>query len=202
MGVVIHDDMWEAVQALPERQRKGMVYALLEYAFDGVEPDKAPWLSTFIALKTRVKLSSERSKSGKKGRQKRFSADFANALLDGQTQDLPSYKEGEDEVGVESPYKPPQQTFTSKTLELWNSITGQSVMDLTGETKMRLKRIEESGRTIEDVGKVIRKKNRQWRDDPKMASFLRPEVVFKRFEEYLNEPEPEAAYEDVPALRL
>ena len=202
MGVVIHDDMWKAIQALPERQRKGMAYALLEYGFDKVEPEKAPWLSTFLAMKERIKLSSERSKPGRKGRQKRYSAEFANTLLEGGSGNLPSYKEVEDEVKGNTPYISPQPTFTKQTLDLWNEITGQSVMDLTGETKMRLKRIEESGRTIEDVAKVIRKKNRQWMGDPKMGSFLRPEVVFKRFEEYLNEPEPESTYEDVPALRL
>ena len=200
MGVVVHDDMWEAIQALPERQRKSMAYALLEFAFDGVEPQKAPWLSTFIALKGRVKLSSERSKAGKKGRQKRYSADFANVLLGEPAEDLPSYKEDEvEDEGSIPPIAPPE--FIKQTIDIWNRVTGQNIFDLTGETKQRLRRIAESGRTVEDVEKVVTKKRKQWEGDPKMGSFLRPDVVFKKFEEYLNEPDGNE-YGDVPVVRL
>ena len=45
--------------------------------------------------------------------------------------------------------------------------------------------------TVEDFKTVIYKKARQWKDDPKMCKFLRPETLFgTKFEGYLNEKEP------------
>jgi uncharacterized phage protein (TIGR02220 family) len=42
--------------------------------------------------------------------------------------------------------------------------------------------------TLEDFKKVIDIKTSQWKDDPKMDSFLRPETLFSgKFESYLNE---------------
>ena len=45
------------------------------------------------------------------------------------------------------------------------------------------------GHTFEDFKAVIDKKYAQWHNDPKMASYLRPETLFcsKHFESYLNE---------------
>ena len=49
------------------------------------------------------------------------------------------------------------------------------------------------GITLEDFKEVIDKKCRQWLNDPKMVSYLRPETLFAagHFESYLNEPEKE-----------
>lgn len=45
------------------------------------------------------------------------------------------------------------------------------------------------GHTLDDFKKVIDRKAAQWKDDPKMSSYLRPETLFcsKHFESYLNE---------------
>ena len=45
------------------------------------------------------------------------------------------------------------------------------------------------GHTVDDFKIVIEKKNKQWRGDPKMIGYLRPETLFcaKHFESYLNE---------------
>ena len=45
------------------------------------------------------------------------------------------------------------------------------------------------GHTVDDFKVVINKKNKQWRNDPKMVGYLRPETLFcaKHFESYLNE---------------
>ena len=45
------------------------------------------------------------------------------------------------------------------------------------------------GHTFEDFKIVIDKKNKQWRSDPRMVGYLRPETLFcaTHFESYLNE---------------
>lgn len=47
------------------------------------------------------------------------------------------------------------------------------------------------GYTVDDFKKVIDKKTRKWKDDPKMFEFLRPSTLFapSHFDEYLNEPD-------------
>jgi predicted phage replisome organizer/uncharacterized phage protein (TIGR02220 family) len=47
------------------------------------------------------------------------------------------------------------------------------------------------GYTVEDFKKVIDKKVKKWKDDPKMFDFLRPSTLFapSHFDEYLNEPD-------------
>lgn len=50
-----------------------------------------------------------------------------------------------------------------------------------------------AGATVEDCRGVVARKVRDWRGDPKMVKFLRPETLFNatKFESYLGEKEPE-----------
>ncbi len=49
----------------------------------------------------------------------------------------------------------------------------------------------EEGHTVDELKKVIDKKTAQWRNDPKMCKYLRPNTLFnsEKFEGYLNEPD-------------
>lgn len=101
-------------------------------------------------------------------------------------------KEKEKEKETEEPPIPPSDEdaaeFAAKALNAFNEITGKDCRDLTGEAYLGLRRIFESGRTIEDVRKVVAAKSEQWGDDPKMSRFIRPSTIFgTRFDEYLNE---------------
>ena len=80
MGFYIQDDMWEAVSALPRRQREEVITALCRLAFDGEEEDlKGPSLALFIAFRDRVLLSMKRSRSGANGGKQTPSKPEANA---------------------------------------------------------------------------------------------------------------------------
>ena len=80
MGFYIQDDMWEAVSALPRRQREEVITALCRLAFDGEEEDlKGPSLALFIAFRDRVLLSIQRSRSGANGGKQTPSKPEANA---------------------------------------------------------------------------------------------------------------------------
>ena len=51
---------------------------------------------------------------------------------------------------------------------------------------MRLRMIQDTGRTLEDVRLVTRDKFAEWKDDPKMGKFIRPKTFFgDQFESYL-----------------
>ena len=49
----------------------------------------------------------------------------------------------------------------------------------------------EEGYTVEDFKVVITKKCKEWKNDPKMSTFLRPSTLFapSHFDEYLNQTE-------------
>lgn len=73
MGMVIHDDFWEACKAMPEKQRAPFLYALALYRFEKKEPKGNPtWLPTFIALKQRIDMGDEASERGRKMAQARW----------------------------------------------------------------------------------------------------------------------------------
>ena len=66
MGVVIHDDFWEAAQCMPEKQRAPFLYAILEYRFAGVEPKgNPPWLPTFMVIRKRMDMADAKSAKGR-----------------------------------------------------------------------------------------------------------------------------------------
>lgn len=119
---------------------------------------------------------------------------------------LAKEKEKEKEI-IENPLTPFSEpsgeceddaSFAAQCLKAWNEETGQDVRVFPGTVFSDLRDIRLSGRTVEDVRRVVRTKRDQWADDPKMRRFLRPSTVFKagKFEEYANETGgKEAPYE-------
>lgn len=68
----------------------------------------------------------------------------------------------------------------------------------TKKTRSLIKARWNEGFRLEDFEKVIDVKTSQWKDDPKMDKYLRPETIFSpKFEGYLNE----ASFRDNPQHR-
>lgn len=69
-----------------------------------------------------------------------------------------------------------------------NEICGTEYKPNAKETKRLIRARMNDGFTVEDFKTVIFKKAKQWKDDPKMCGFLRPQTLFgTKFESYLNE---------------
>ena len=97
--------------------------------------------------------------------------------------DLPSDEPGEFE------------RFAVECIDAFNAITGKDYRSSGGKDWLDLRRIYDSGRTVEDVRKVVAAKQGQWADSD-MAKFIRPSTLFgAKFEEYLNEGEGVASDE-------
>ncbi len=78
--------------------------------------------------------------------------------------------------------------FIADALDIFNAETGLDVRDLTPEAMLGLQRIRGSGRTLEDVRRVVRAKRDQWSGNSRMRSYIRPSTLFgERFEEYFAE---------------
>lgn len=74
----------------------------------------------------------------------------------------------------------------------FNQVTGQKIRHGSKYIDSLISGRLKDGFTLDDFKKVIDKKYAQWKDDPKMSSFIRPSTLFapSHFEDYLNEMAP------------
>ena len=73
-------------------------------------------------------------------------------------------------------------------IDYLNSVLGTSYRASSKKNTSLIHARLNDGFTIDDFKAVIDKKAAAWRDDPKMAKYLRPETLFgTKFEGYLNE---------------
>lgn len=71
-----------------------------------------------------------------------------------------------------------------------NEVTGSSYKWQSKKTQALIDARTKEGFTLDDFRAVIYKKTQEWKDDPKMVKFLRPETLFgTKFESYLNQKE-------------
>ena len=69
-----------------------------------------------------------------------------------------------------------------------NSAAGTSYRDTAKKTRELINARLNEGYTLEDFRTVIAKKTAEWKDDPRMAGYLRPETLFgTKFEQYLGQ---------------
>ena len=76
----------------------------------------------------------------------------------------------------------------TEVLTWLNHITGKNYRLVDSNLELVIGRLK-SGATVAQCRAVIAIKNREWKDDPKMRSFLRPETLFgkTKFESYIAE---------------
>lgn len=73
-------------------------------------------------------------------------------------------------------------------IEFMNETCGTNYRPNTKKTKDLIRARLNENFTVDDFKTVIYKKSKQWKDDPKMCKYLRPETLFgNKFEGYLNE---------------
>ena len=205
MGMVIHDDYWEAMKLLPKTQQAPFLMAVVRYGMEGAEPSgRPPWLATFTAIKGRIELGAKRSASGAKGgkvhkqNQDLLCKQNANLLnkqnqdlLEGQNESLLSRVEDEVEYEVEeNPLKPPYGQIVGHL----NERTGKSFKPTSEATRKAIRARFAEGYTLDDFLRVIDTKAAEWMGDPKMEQYLRPSTLFRpaNFENYLNQAPKEA----------
>lgn len=107
--------------------------------------------------------------------------------------ETPIEEEGEEDIGEkekstkkEKPDGKARAAFVAACLEVFNRETNSQIAYVDAETQVRIWRIFDTGRTIDDVRLVTRDKFAEWKDDPKMGKFIRPKTFFgDQFESYL-----------------
>ena len=82
-------------------------------------------------------------------------------------------------------------TFNNYIVEIvnyLNDVAGKNFRHSTKKTQTLIKARLREGFTVDDFKRVIDNKTKEWKHDPKMSKYLRPETLFgTKFESYLNE---------------
>jgi uncharacterized phage protein (TIGR02220 family) len=80
------------------------------------------------------------------------------------------------------------QSQAQEILEFLNEKTGREYRPVDTNLKLIIARLK-SGATVGKCFQVIAKKTREWKNDPKMAEYLRPATLFNatKFEQYIGE---------------
>ena len=211
MGVVIHEDIYEACEQIKSEKLRGeFMLAVVRYGMTGAEPKGSPsWLPTFTVLKKRIKLSSTRSTNGSKGGKATKAGKEANGELapdesqskpeakdgfaseanDKQNDDLPSRGEDEGEVWdeVEGGVSPMDAPFGLLCLKALNEVLGTSYATLPSKSALCLSRMD--GRYEPDeVRRMVEFKRDEW-TGTRFASNLTPNTLFgpDHFEQYMHQ---------------
>lgn len=91
---------------------------------------------------------------------------------------------------IDEPQTPPQPKKLDPTEEVVNHLNnrlGTKYKPTTQATRKLIKARIKEGFTVEDMKLVIDKKATEWVGNPKMAQYLRPDILFgNKFEGYLN----------------
>ena len=92
----------------------------------------------------------------------------------------------EDSIGTLSG-KPDHSAQIREIVEYLNSVLGTNYKPTTKKTTSLIKARFNEGFTVDDFKSVIDTKSSDWRNDAKMAEYLRPETLFgTKFESYLQ----------------
>ena len=80
-------------------------------------------------------------------------------------------------------------TICREVIDYLNQVLGTKYTTKNKTNMSNINARVSEGHTFDDFKKVIDNKVAQWKDDPKMSAYLRPETLFcsKHFESYLNE---------------
>lgn len=214
MGMVIHDDFWEACQAMPAKQRAQFLYAIVLYRFEKEEPKgNPPWLPTFLVIKDRLEMGDERSGRARdaanarweKERQRKAEeyarascSDDASACTPADAlADAEAYAaawnsadaEVEYEIGEgEPPYSPP---YALLCLDAFNAAMGTAISTLPKDALHNLARLE-GKYPIEDVRAMVEHMRRKW-EGTKYAAGLTPKKLFgpDDFEAFMHQSKTE-----------
>lgn len=78
----------------------------------------------------------------------------------------------------------------SAVVDYLNECVGTAYTDRSKKTRTLIDARVKEGATLDDFKTVIYKKAKEWKDDPRMVKYLRPETLFgTKFESYLNQVE-------------
>ena len=166
-GFVIYRSQIDALKGVDGETFKKCLLALSEYALNGVEyKDGDPIIDMYMALvKPQIDANSRRYENGKKG---------------GRPKKIEKPKEA----------KPPVERRSAEYKEIIEYLNQKAdkKFRLSESAKRHINARLNDSYTVEDFKTVIDNKAAEWKGDPKMDKYLKPDTLFgNKFDGYLNE---------------
>ena len=193
---IVHKDFRESLESMPLESVGRLTLALFRYANDEnpneiLNGDQIAG-TFFPTLKSHVErqesFRQSRANNGRKGGGQ-FGNSNAKKTSKNEQKRPKTSKNEQKRTPIPNPIPNPNP-YIKDILSFLNEKTGRHFKESKETERLINGRINE-GYTVEDFKKVIEKKCKEWKDDSKMASFLRPSTLFapSHFDEYLNAPE-------------
>ena len=193
---IVQKDFEESLKRMSYESVGRLFMALLAYANDDdpseiLEGDNIAG-TFFPTLKTHIErqesFRQSRANNGRKGGGQ-FGNSNAKKTSKNEQKRPKTSKNEQKRTPIPNPIPNPNP-YIKDILSFLNEKTGRHFKESKETERLINGRINE-GYTVEDFKKVIEKKCKEWKDDSKMASFLRPSTLFapSHFDEYLNAPE-------------
>ena len=193
---IVHKDFKESFESMPLESVGRLTLALFRYANDEdpsevLEGDVVAG-TFFPTLKAHIERH-EAYRVAMVNNGKRGGAPIGNSNAKKTTknnQKQPKTTKNEQKQAPNPIPIPIPNPYIKDILSFLNEKTGRHFKESKETERLINGRINE-GYTVEDFKKVISKKCEEWKDDSKMAGFLRPSTLFapSHFDEYLNAPE-------------
>ena len=122
-------------------------------------------------------------KDGTKEIEQRYTYLCDNPMLKNET--TPMLKNETDNItDINNTFK----KYIVEIVNYLNDVAGKNFRHTTRKTQTLIKARLREGFTVDDFKRVIDNKTKEWKHDPKMNKYLRPETLFgTKFESYLNE---------------
>src|SRR5690606_1559094 len=122
-------------------------------------------------------------KDGTKEIEQRYTYLCDNPMLKNETTPMPK-NETDNITGINNTFK----KYIVEIVNYLNDVAGKTFRHTTRKTQTLIKARLKEGFTVDDFKRVIDNKTKEWKHDPKMSKYLRPETLFgTKFESYLNE---------------
>ena len=199
---------FEALRAFPSEDMKKAYVMIGEYALDGIlpEPEESVAYGLFCSIKPLIDTSAKRSIAGRSGgeatqehhgskvqanlKQNRSNAEANPKQTEANVKQNASDTEQKmKEESIKKKYKDILFPY-GDVIDYLNEKAGTHYKAGVKATQEKIKARCNEGFTLDDFKTVIDKKTAEWKSDPKMSKYLRPETLFgTKFESYLNQGE-------------
>ena len=214
MKISIQEDMYEVMEQLPQDQGAELAKALIEFGFEGKEPEPCQdtWYFVFLAFKGRIAMSAAKSSAATKAVNARWSheekrndteSDGVSGSHDTETEGVSDTHDTESEI-VSAPNDTEKEKEKEKEknrewraqvraasdafISHLNAACGTDYRPGSSSTLEHVSARLRDGYTAEDLCAVADGMAAEWLDDRRMRAYLRPETLLAKtkFEGYLQ----------------
>ena len=190
---IIHSDYGKSIKAMTNEEVGELIKALIAHTEQEETELSSPTVrAVFPIMADRIDRDIEyrrkASEYGKKGGAPFGNHNAKTRVNKGDTRVTQGSDKGKQTPNPKPNPKP--NPYIKDIVSFLNEKTGKHFKESKETERLINGRISE-GYTVEDFKTVIEKKCKEWKDNSKMATFLRPSTLFapSHFDEYLNAPE-------------